>query len=317
MLEAALEHYTAQQALAATAAALSARLWASKLDPANLDGSFTSDVAPSLLALLIRFQQLAAGSADDYVNAVLLEQGLALDAAGEIIPQTFTALASDGRDLPSLLREPVIRVKVALAARQPLTEALLSGAASLARIVSTQVADAGRNADGVALTARPHVEGYARMLTLPSCSRCVVLAGKFYKWNSGFRRHPRCDCRHIPANEDNAGDLRTDPRAAIAAGKVTGLSAADSKAIDDGSDPAQVINAQRGTYTADAFGKQLLATTEATSKRGQFGKAELAAGRKPGKTPRLRPEEIYRIAGDDRTEALRLLERFGYLSPAP
>lgn len=35
--------------------------------------------------------------------------------------------------------------------------------------------------------------GYVRMLTPPSsCDRCVILAGRWYRWNQGFERHPMC-----------------------------------------------------------------------------------------------------------------------------
>src|SRR5690606_23965723 len=33
---------------------------------------------------------------------------------------------------------------------------------------------------------------YVRMLTPPSCSRCTVLAGRWYRKNAGFARHPGC-----------------------------------------------------------------------------------------------------------------------------
>lgn len=65
---------------------------------------------------------------------------------------------------------------------------------------------------------------------------------------------------------------------------------------------ARVVNARRGMYTAG--GQQL--TTEATTRRGI------------GRRVRLMPEEIYRIAGDDRAGAVHLLRAHGYLTgPVP
>jgi hypothetical protein len=134
-----------------------------------------------------------------------------------------------------------------------------------------------------------------------------------------------CDCRHIPATEDIAGDLRTDPLAAIRSGQVRGLSKADTKAIlEDGADVGQVINAHRGMRTAQVYGRSLKITSEGTTVRGVAGKAlaeqsgiaSKAAGDRyrRAKTPRLMPESIYDIAGSDRDEALRLLKRFGYIT---
>jgi hypothetical protein len=162
------------------------------------------------------------------------------------------------------------------------------------------------------------------MLTPPSCSRCAVLAGRWYRYNAGFDRHPACNCIAIPANEDTSGDLLTNPRLAIAAGKVTGLSRADTRAIlDDGADVGQVINAHRGMRTANMYGRDLKITLEGTTVRGLAGKFLIAEGQRFDKLqgeryrrvqiPRLRPQTIYQVAGTDRAEALRLLRRFGYL----
>src|SRR5690606_16892226 len=93
-----------------------------------------------------------------------------------------------------------------------LREALAIGQATLDMIVRTQVADAGRVADGVALAARRRAGGYVRMVVGATCDRCIILAGRWYRWNQGFQRHPRCDCIHIPAREDTAESVQTDPR---------------------------------------------------------------------------------------------------------
>ncbi len=154
--------------------------------------------------------------------------------------------------------------------------------------------------------------GWIRMLTPPSCGRCAVLAGRWYGWNEGFQRHPNCDCRHIPALEDDGGDLTTDPKRYFDSlteeeqNAYFGFAAAE--AIRNGADIAQVINAQNregGSYTVD--GRQY--TREGTTRRGYFGGTE--AGRK--KIRRPTPVQIYRDANGDRDEAIRLLTRFGYI----
>ena len=104
--------------------------------------------------------------------------------------------ASDGRDIRGLL---------------DFTRTSSVTAQAFDLIVTTQLQDVARQASSIALGSRPAVDGYVRMLNPPSCSRCAVLAGKFYRRNRGFARHPKCDCRHVPATEVSAGDLRTDP----------------------------------------------------------------------------------------------------------
>jgi len=185
--------------------------------------------------------------------------------------------------------------------------AMTAGLLSLDMIVRTQVADAGRVADGVALTARPRLGGYVRVLSPPSCSRCAILAGRWYRWNQGFLRHPRCDCRHLPSAEADGGTLTTSPRryfeSLSEAEQRRVFTVAGARAIRDGADLSQVVNARRGMTTTVVGGRRLRTTTESTTRRGV----------RPGR-PRLMPEEIYRIAGDDRDEAIRLLSQHGYLS---
>lgn len=120
---------------------------------------------------------------------------------------------------------------------------------------------------------------------------------------------------HIPAAEDVAGDLRTDPMAAIRSGQVTGLSRADTRAIlEDGADPYQVINARRGMYTAG--GRKF--TTEGVTSRGLAGQRLGDLAKRGGRyrssgIARPRPEQIFKDSNGNREEALRLLRRFGYL----
>lgn len=230
-------------------------------------------------------------------------------------PAAFGGVASDGRSLDSLLYQPVIATKTALAAGAEMPEAMGVGQAALLRIVTTQVQDAGRAAVGVGIAARPKV-GWVRMLQPPSCARCAVLAGKFFRWNEGFQRHPFCDCQHSPAAENTAGDLTTDPRKAIEEGQVTGLSESDRKAIvEDGADVGQVINARRGMRPGGI-------TTEGTTRRGFAGRrlarqgdtftGQRATRYRRTTTARLTPEAIYEQAVD-RADALRLLKVHGYL----
>lgn len=295
MLDAAVTQYRLQKALTARAAREATAVWA-QIDQSALTASWQA-LLPALVLTVTAAQLVAAGQADRYVTAALREQDIDPDAAATAVPRAFAGVASDGRDLAALLAEPVIAAKVALARGARQQDALASGLARLVRIVGTQVADAGRGAESVATVARPRAQGYVRMLQLPSCSRCALLAGRFYRWSAGFQRHPLCDCRHVPTTELGAGDLTTDPLEAVRSGRVTGISTADRRAIDDGADIGRVLNARRGMTTADAGGRQVKATTA-----------------RAGRTVRLRPEEVYRQAAGNRPEAVRLLRRFGYLA---
>lgn len=344
-----------QRSLSARIAAEAARLWRT-IDPQFLDHSWNASIGPRIFAAVSGGQMLAASGADGYLDDALDAQGIDPTAVGSMNPRLLAGVASDGRDLSSLLYEPVIAAKTAIAHGADVSQALIGGLLNLDMIVRTQMADASRAASGIGIVARRHATGYVRMLNPPSCSRCAILAGRWYRWNAGFQRHPRCDCHQIPSSEDVSGDLRTDPNAYFA-----GLTKADqdrlftksgAQAIRDGADLGQVVNARRGAFgltpagaritadeaktlrngldrgrlqTRNVFGRQLYTTTEGTTTRGVAGRrlgaresgAKTTGSRyRTAKAPRLMPESIYQIAGNDRDEAIRLLERNGYLQRA-
>lgn len=155
------------------------------------------------------------------------------------------------------------------------------------QLVSSLAQDSGRAAQSVAIAARPNI-GHVRHLSPPSCSRCAVLAGRVYRYSTGFQRHPGCDCTMTPTTLANDA-LAADPSALMEQGLVTGLSRADQQAIRDGADFGQVVNVRLKKAGLTESGRTL-------SRRG-----------------RPTPEAIYRQAGADREEALALLQRAGYL----
>jgi hypothetical protein len=286
------------QGLARAAASAAGDAW-SRVDPGDVVRSWVRLLGRPLAAL-IGAQTIAARTADAYVDEALGAQDVDAEPAGRVVAGRLAGVASDGRQLESLLQQPAIRTLQAIGAGAAPGDALQVGRLSLDMIVRTQVADAGRTATGVALAARG--VGYVRMLNPPSCSRCAILAGRFYRWNAGFSRHPRCDCIHVPTTEGRAARLRSDPRSYFDSLTRTDqdrtFTRAGAEAIRDGADMSQVVNARRGMTPAGT-------TTESTGRRGVA---------RPG---RLMPEEIYRRAQGDRTEALRLLELHGYLIRRP
>jgi hypothetical protein len=286
-LQVAAEHQARQEALARAAAAAVRRAWR-EVEAPDLTASW-SRVLARVLAALVAAQRAAAGDADDYVTRALAAQGLHLASAGGVAADQLAGVASDGRNLASLLTRPVVVAKEAIGAGSTVTSALAAGESALDMIAQTQVADAGRAAEQVAIAARPRV-GFVRMVSAPCCSRCAILAGRWYRYNAGFARHPRCHCRAIPAAEDAAGALTTSPTELFGRGQITDLSAADRRAVELGSDLSRVVNAHRGMYVAG--GRKF--TTEA------------AAG------VRLMPEQILAGAAS-REDAVRLLRKFGYI----
>lgn len=294
-----MAHYRRQVALARRAAAAVDRLWRG-VDARIIAASWLANLG-ELLAVVSSAQGIAAAAAGVYVDDALAAQGVSVEPAGRLRVLGFAGVASDGRDLAPLLQRPAFTALKALQRGAPLADALTGGRVQLDMIVRTQIADAGRVADAVAIAARPAVTGYVRMLSPPSCSRCLVLAGRRYGWNAGFKRHPRCDCRHIPVVEDSGDDLRTDPRRAFdamsRAEQDKTFTAAGAQAIREGADIARVVNARRGMY--EAGGRKF--TTEATTRRGI------------NRRVRIMPEQILRDANGDRGEAIRLLRLHGYI----
>lgn len=259
-----------------------------------------ADFLPRAFTILSAAQLAAAKTANSYTHEVLAAQGQDLEPAGEVNPYALSGIASDGRSLMSLLWTPAANASRAAQQGRSRVEQRASGQASLQMLTRTQIADAARVADGIAVASRPR-GGYVRMLVGDSCPRCAILAGRFYRYSTGFQRHPQCDCTMIPSVEDVAGDLTTDPRITFDAGKIEGLSEADARAIRDGADLSQIVNAKSGMYVAGSNKY----TRTGTTRRGLAGQRLKGAAR-------LMPEQIYREASS-REEAIRLLRLHGYI----
>lgn len=314
----AAAHYQRQAQISLAATRAAAGEW-SQLGPDDLTAHWVARTGPRLVAIVTAGQRSAAEGATAYVGATVVAQGARGPAPGLTVDaDAFAGVAADGRALSSLLYQPVVRTKTALAGGATTDDALRQGLADLLTIVSTEVPDAGRAAVGTGITADLRSRGYVRVLSPPSCARCVVLAGKEYGWNKGFQRHPRCDCVHLPITRYRRGAHTMDPEAYFArlgrAEQDRVFTAAGARAIRDGADIAQVVNARRSVYAVGSRGSRLLATREGMTRRGLARKRlkQLeAAGRAPARV-RLMPEAIYQLASD-RQDAIRLLHRYGYL----
>lgn len=287
--EAASEQYAAQQAITGVTIASLNRLWTQMGD--DFDESWKR-IRGRAIAVIEAGRRAAVATALPYTGNVLAELGLPGPAEGLLDPEAFLSSAPDGRAVSGLLDIAPSKAKVAVAEGFNPGPALASAGQWLSAASLTLMADTRREVYGADIIQRPTVEGYVRMLNPPSCSRCIVLAGKFFRWNTGFQRHPRCDCINVPANENVAGDMTTDPYEAFKAmsekeqadtfGKI------NARAIRDGADIYRVVNlSNRGLGTAKA-------------------------GRVYGTPTRVTIDDIYRTAGT-RTNAIRMMRENGYI----
>lgn len=310
-------HQEARHELAVKVARAATIEWA-RVDGTDIEGTWQEQL-DRVLAVVTGGQLAAAEQTAPYLQAMVPDA----EPVGELVPQSLAGVASDGRSLVDLLMYPVWVALHAVTRGLSVTASLLRGQLFVDLLTRTLIADAGRAADLVGMVARPAVTSYVRVVELPACARCIVLAGREYGISTGFQRHPRCDCTMAPVTREyrpepvDASDVyqQMDPARRRKAFGKDGV-----KAIDDGADIGQVVNARRGMTTATAYGHSLKATTEGITKRGLAGKRlrNFEDRRAPGqryrisRTPRLMPEEIYHQA-DDREHAIALLRRNGYL----
>lgn len=306
-------HYVEMLRLGATALTLVRRAW-STVDPVRVAESWDRAVA-AILEDFTAIQLSAAELGSAVVGGALAEQRARRLPEARFVPRSLVGWASDGRPLESLLLAPAGVTLDGLNEGLNPPDALEAGRASVERIARTQIADAGRVATGVEVATRPRT-GWVRMLTPPSCDRCLILAGRFYKWSDGFDRHPNDDCVSIPAAEDRPGDLRTDPDAylkSLSTAEQNELLGVDNaQAWRDGADLNQIVNAKRGMATTVAGVRTPVLTADGLQATTVGTTARALAGKRLRGAQRLVPESIYEVAAD-RADALRLLKLHGYV----
>lgn len=261
-----------------------------------------------------------ADSLQEDLEALALRSALAAprvvaQQAAWVLPDALVNVAAFGtvvfgeRSLHSALASPGFEYQEAMKRGATPYQASEAARNKLDRLLRTIASDTARGSMGTSIVIREGM-GYVRMLVPPSCSRCVILAGKFYRWNAGFQRHPNCDCLHCPTtarsfDEAMEAGLIDDPYEYFYGlsekdqNKIFGRW--DAQAIRDGADISQVVNARksrRGQFTLEG------------STRRAYAGARLRRGQR-----RATPELVYRWAGGDRQEAVRLLTEHGYILP--
>ncbi|WP_449408008.1 hypothetical protein [Microbacterium maritypicum] len=291
MLRAVAEQYRRQQAIATTTTATLGKLWRRMSD--DFDTSW-SRLRPQALELVNDGRSAAVTTALLYTPAVLAETNQRDDPTGALDGSRFLVTTPDGRGVDTLLDEAVIKAKVGVGRGLSAEEGLAIGGRFLTMASLTLLADTRREVFSADIIQRPSVTGYVRMLNPPSCNRCVILAGKWFRWNEGFQRHPKCDCQHIPGAENVVGDERTDPyelfRSLSPAEQERIFGRSEARAIREGADIYRVVNVSN-------------------PKRGL---ASAAVARRYGAPSRFTVDDIYRNAGT-RTRAIQMLRDEGYI----
>lgn len=250
-------------------------------------------VLPDLIASVVRGQLVAASGAAGYVAASMRADGFEPDQVAVVSAARFAGVTSDGRTLPGLLTQPLLRALYLRTQGADDATALAGGRLSLEAMVRTEVLDTGRDAVSVAGGLDRAVTGYIRQVHLPACGRCILLADKFFRRNQGFSRHPRCDCQQVPvARRQDGAEPRElfDRMSRDEQDRAFGKD--NAEVIRRGGDIGKVVNARRGMATAgDSF-------TTANARKGQ---------RRP------LPAGLLEQAGDDPEKFALALERAGYL----
>lgn len=322
----AVAHQRARERVSEAAARAVAEMWR-QVDPTSVRSSWLALLA-RVLAVVSAGQLATARATDPWLYALLEATGEE-DTDGQLVPEMFAGVTGAGLPLADALLAPMLSTLAELNRDVPVAHAMARGAAVLDVVTRTAIADAGRAADSVGMTARPAITSYIRVVEGGACSRCIVLAGREYGVSKAFARHPRCHCGMEPVTREHR------PEPVDAKDVYDGMSAAEKKrtfgeaavkAIDEGADIAQVVNARRGMESAVVYGQKILKTTEGVTRRGiagrRLGQFEKTSGQRHGtqttararaRRPRLMPEEIYKQADGDRDHALRLLRLHGYI----
>jgi hypothetical protein len=307
--------------------------------------AWRDDVGPRVAEVIASAQGATVARSARYATAALGELGMDADNPNPINPDGFAGVTGSGYPVEDRAYSAVLQtVDAYYQARESGSDdsaatqvALQSGEDYVANVAAEILADAMRAAEAVAFASRPWVDGFIRSPEPGACSRCIVLAGKFYLFNEGFLRHPLCRCNHLPAPPDKADRDRLTAATApdryfeslTEVEQNATFGQAGAEAIRAGADIGQVVNARRGMSKAQAFGRDVLVTTEGTTRRGLAynslsrgtdrtqDRFRVVNGRRQrirsAQAPRLMPESLAAIAGEDREEFIRLLRINGFI----
>ena len=195
----ASDHQAELIAISATATSRSLNIW-QQMNPDQLDASWAA-LSPALLAQADAAVLAAASTADSYVSALSDQYGIESDP-GRVNPRAFLGVDGSGRSSESLLHGAVTTTKQATGAGLGRAQSFQAGAAYLASMMKTALADIGRSSDLTASTGQGYTH-YVRVVNSGACSRCAILAG-ISSFKTAFNRHPACKCTTAPIIEDGS-----------------------------------------------------------------------------------------------------------------
>lgn len=324
-----ITYYTAQQRILRTAIDQAQAAWAQLPAGTASQQAWAEDVRPAVVAAIEQAQTESAVLAPLYVARTLAAAGavsapLAVLVAGAWA-WAWAGYATTGLPLAVLADFAYAYYRRAALLDVPPSEARMLGLRRLLRYVATETADAGRLATTAAAIVEPESAGYERIVHLPACGRCIQLAGRLYRYSTGFLRHPNCDCSMRPVTRAQWRTRRLDntPRALVnrmsAAEQDKAFGKGDAAAIRAGSDISRVVNARRAGAVYTAGGHEY--THEAVTVRGlcealagQLGGVAKRRGGRYRSTGVARPTAAQLVnTASDRTQLIEQLHRFGYL----
>ncbi|MFJ8472173.1 hypothetical protein [Kitasatospora sp. NPDC094011] len=301
--------------------------------PDRILSAMQGEAGAAVLRAVTAGQLTVAEGAQVFVGASMAAQGAIVAPLGTVDASALVGVAMDGRPVASLLFQPAITTARALALGETPEAAALRGMTQMAMMTGTTITDTARTATSVAMTAHPRCVSYVRVVHLPACARCIILAGRQYSHSTGFRRHPRCDCGMDPLSSDAEFAAVKSPtdlfREMSPEDQRRRLGEAGVKALEHGADLGQIVNARRGmsTVTGGTRG-DLAVTSEGTTRRGigakamdagftkasgvRFGEATKAAQR--AGEQRLMPETIFQLARGNRELEIAQLKKHGYIT---
>ncbi|MFI8263674.1 hypothetical protein [Streptomyces sp. NPDC085665] len=291
------------------------------------------ETGAQILNAVMAGQLSAAQGAQVFVSGAMAAQGALAAPLGALDPGALVGIAMDGRPLATMLYMPAVTTAQSLALGESAEVAALRGLTQMAMLTGTTITDTARTANSVAMAAHPRCVSYVRVVHLPACARCIVLAGRQYSYSTGFKRHPKCDCGMEPMSTDAEFGAVKSPedlfREMSPEEQRRRLGEAGVKALEHGADLGQIVNARRGMSTATGGVRgDLKVTSEGTTRRGIGAKAmgadfEKTAGTRFGQTTkaqqrsgeaRLMPETIFQLAKGNRELEIAQLKKHGYIT---
>lgn len=316
-------HRTKRRDIVRGASSRLERSWG-QVDPTNIYGSFVS-LLPSMVATVAQAQTEAVSDSDRYIRELDKYNGFQSDARP--VPEAFVGVGLSGVNLESLLAGAAFSALSLIKTGVPVREAMTGGRAYLVGQGGSTIYDAGRTSDRVNLLSRPTYTTYVRMIGPGACSRCIQLAG-MWSWKIAFKRHPRCACIAVPSQESVPGGMETDPREYFDRlsrdEQDRRFTNAGAEAIRNGADINRVVNSRRGAdKMASPSGtgpRRIVPTNIGTKDRpiwvyktDELNKTRAREKRRFRDGIRLMPEQIVKMAGDDRQRLIELLRRYGYI----